>query len=62
MQKRTKLVLFIWGSVIGTIVVLAALLFMAKYLRSRANPPQLSQMIELTFIKHNDQLLQLKKT
>jgi protein SCO1/2 len=60
MQRRSRLVFFIWGSVAATIFALAALLFVAQIMRSRAKPAIYAQVPDFTFIKQDGQPFGLK--
>lgn len=60
MQKRSRLLFFIWGSVAATILALAVLLFVAQIIRSRAKPAVYGQVPDFTFIKQDGQPFGLK--
>jgi protein SCO1/2 len=55
MQRHSRLVFFIWGSVAATIFALAALLFVAQIMRSRAKLAIYGQVPDFTFIKQDGQ-------
>lgn len=55
MQKRSRLVFFIWGSVAATIFALAVLLFVAQIIRSHYKPAVYAKVPDFTFIKQDGQ-------